>query len=331
MFDLSPFNTFGLNVKAESGVIINSVNDLRRVHADNLIILGNGSDVLFTDDYDGTVLINNIQGLDIENKGDRYIVRAGAGLKLDELIAHLVELGIYGLENLSAIPGTVGAAPVQNVGAYGIEVGDLIKEVKTYDLQRHIEETFSKEQCEFTYRSSYFKTHKSRRLVITQVVFELSSVFSPKLVYQGLKDQSFKDAVSLRNKVIDLRMRKLPDPTKVGNAGSFFKNPIVEIEYANELKKSYPAMPIYPYAEGLCKVPAGFLIEKSGCRGITHGNVGTWENQALVIVNRGNAKPHEVVALAKYIMTEVFSRFKIKLEPEVRTFGRKGEVSWDNL
>src|SRR5574344_2662750 len=176
MFDLTPYNTFGLQVKSRDGVVITSVSELKRFHADSAIILGHGSDVLFTDDYDGSVLINQIQSLSVEKaEGDKFIVKAGSGLVLDDLIDSLIDKGIFGLENLSSIPGTVGAAPIQNVGAYGVEIGDVIKEVVTYDLQRHITQTFSKGDCEFAYRSSYFKTHKSRPLVITQVVFELSS------------------------------------------------------------------------------------------------------------------------------------------------------------
>src|SRR5574344_877667 len=332
MFDLTPYNTFGLQVKSRDGVVITSVSELKRFHADSAIILGHGSDVLFIDDYDGSVLINQIQSLSVEKaEGDKFIVKAGSGLVLDDLIDSLIDKGIYGLENLSAIPGTVGAAPIQNVGAYGVEIGELIKSVVVYDLQRHIQEEFTKEMCQFEYRSSYFKKNKSRQLLITQVIFELSSTFNPKLSYKGLKEEKFSDAKALRSKVVELRNKKLPDPSLVGNAGSFFKNPIVSNDLADRLKAQYEDMPTYPAQEGMTKLAAGWLIEKAGCKGITHGNVGTWEHQSLVIVNRGNAKPHEVVALAKYVMAEVFNTFNVKLEPEVRTFDSKGEVSWDNL
>lgn len=331
MFDLSLYNTFGLQVQAKEGVVIQSLADLKRVQADNAIILGHGSDVLFTDDYQGCVLVNKIKSLSVEKDGDDYIVKAGSGLELDDLIQSLIEKGIYGLENLSAIPGTVGASPIQNVGAYGVEIGDLITEVTAYDLQRHVIETFSKEECEFGYRTSFFKTHKERKLIITQVTFHLSSKFSPKLLYKGLAENTFLSAMQLREKVTELRKKKLPDPRVVGNAGSFFKNPIVDNAFAMELKAKYENIPVYQMDDGTCKLAAGWLIEKAGCKGITHGNVGTWEHQSLVIVNRGNARPHEVVALAKYIMAEVFAKFNIKLEPEVRTFDAKGEVSWDRL
>ena len=331
MFDLGPYNTFGLNVHSQNGIIVNDVSELKKIHADRLIILGQGSDVLFTDDFDGTVLINRIKSLSVEKDQDAYIVKAGAGLILDELIEALLERDIYGLENLSSVPGTVGATPIQNVGAYGVEIGELITEVVAYDMQRHIQEVFTNEMCEFGYRTSYFKKHKERKLVITQVVFRLSSIFKPKLVYKGLLGKEIADAKSLRKTIIELRSKKLPDPKLVGNAGSFFKNPIVSKEVANKLKTLYEDIPLYPSDENTCKLAAGWLIEKAGCRGITHGNVGTWENQSLVIVNRGDAKPYEVVALAKYIMAEVYNKFDIKLEPEVRTFNAKGEISWDKL
>ncbi|MGN1281845.1 MAG: UDP-N-acetylmuramate dehydrogenase [Succinivibrio sp.] len=331
MFDLSSYNTFGLHVQAKEGIVVSSVADLKRIQSDRVIILGRGSDVLFTDDYSGTVLINQIKSLSVEHEGDKVIVKAGAGLELDQLIESLIEKGIYGLENLSAIPGTVGAAPIQNVGAYGVEIGDLIKEVSVYDLQRHIQETFTRQMCQFGYRSSYFKTNRSRPLVITQVVFELSEQFSPKLTYRGLSEEKFDSALSLRNKIVSMRRAKLPDPNVVGNAGSFFKNPFVNQDVIEKLKAKYDRIPVFEAEDGMYKLAAGWLIEKAGCRGITHGNVGTWEHQALVIVNRGNAKPHEIVALAKYIKAEVLNKFGIELEPEVRAYDSLGEVSWDSL
>ncbi len=331
MFDLSPYNSFGLHVHAKKGIIISSITDLKRVHEDELIILGKGSDVLFTDDYYGTVLINQIKSLSVEQDGDEFIVRAGAGLSLDSLIESLIEKGIYGLENLSAVPGTVGASPIQNVGAYGVEVGDFISEVVVYDLQRHIQEVFTREMCEFGYRTSYFKEHRERKLVITEVVFRLSGEFKPNLTYRGLQGKEFTSAKEIREEVINLRKQKLPEPKKVGNAGCFFQNPFVSSEKSANLKEKYPDMPVFETHEGKLKLAAGWLIDRAGCRGITHGNVGTWEHQALVIVNRGDAKPHELVALAKYIVAEVEDKFGVTLYPEVRIYGKKGEISWDSL
>lgn len=331
MFDLCPYNTFGLHVQATKGRLISCIDDLKTADADHCIIIGRGSDVLFTDDYEGTALINDIRDLNITQDGDEYIVEAGGGLVLDDLILDLLKTGICGLENLSAIPGTVGAAPVQNIGAYGVEIGSLIEKVECYDLRRHCVESFSAADCQFGYRTSYFKTHPERKLFITKVVFRLHSIFKPVLTYKGLNGVNLEDALEVRERVIALRREKLPDPNDIGNAGCFFKNPIVTTEFAEKLAQSYEQMPVYQAADNMCKLAAGWLIDRSGCRGLCHGNVGTWNNQALVIVNYGNARPHEIVSLAKYIQSEVAMKFGVDLEPEVRIFGRQGEITWEKL
>ena len=331
MQDLSAYNSFGLHVRAEDLIMIHSVEDLKTVPGGQVLILGRGSDVLFTDDYHGTVLVNDIRGLQVEECGGDYLIKAGGGLLLDGLIEDLVARNISGLENLSAIPGTVGAAPIQNVGAYGMEIGQVVESVTFYDLDRRCEGSFDKKQCEFGYRNSYFKKHPEKRLFITEITLRLTKEFKPKLSYHGLEGHVFETPYQLREQVIALRRKKLPDPKKVGNAGSFFKNPQVSTEKAQELKKIYPDIPLYPQADGTVKLAAGWLIDKAGCRNITHGRAGTWESQALVIVNRGGACPHEIVALAKYIVCEVMNRFSIILEPEVRIYGARGEVSWNSL
>ncbi len=331
MFDLCPYNTFGLHVQAREGIFVKSVDDLKYIDPDNCIIIGKGSDVLFTDDYDGTALINDIRDLEIIKEGDDFIVKAGGGLVLDDLILELLKLGICGLENLSAIPGTVGAAPVQNIGAYGVEIGSLIDSVECYDLYKHRVKVFTAEQCNFGYRTSYFKQNPQLKLFITKVVFRLHSIFNPVLAYHGLNGVDLADALAVRERVMALRFEKLPDYKIIGNAGSFFKNPVVSSEFAKNLKKIYDNMPIYHIDENTCKLAAGWLIDNAGCKGLTHGNVGTWKKQALVIVNYGFARPHEIVSLAKYIQSEVAAKFGIELEPEVRVFGRKGEICWENL
>lgn len=331
MQDLSAYNSFGLKVRADELIKIRDLDDLRRAPSERILILGRGSDILLTDDYHGTVLVNHIKRLDISCDGDDYIVKAGGGLILDELIEVLISKNIPGLENLSAIPGTVGAAPIQNVGAYGMEIGQVIEKVSFFDLDKRTQGEFSREQCEFGYRSSYFKQHRDFRYFITEVTFRLSSQFKPKLSYHGLAGENLSTPFEVRERVIKLRNAKLPDPKQVGNAGSFFKNPIVSQDKAEELKRLYPLMPVYPQIDGMVKLAAGWLIDAAGCRNITHGHAGTWEHQALVIVNRGDARPHEIVALAKYIVSEVMNRFDIELEPEVRIYGRDGEIAWHSL
>ncbi|HAR80623.1 MAG TPA: UDP-N-acetylmuramate dehydrogenase [Succinivibrionaceae bacterium] len=332
MFDLTAYNTFNLKVKAKQGIVINNVADLRRVYTDKYIVLGHGSDVLFTDDYDGTVLINKIMGISIVPDGTDFLVQVGAGYVLDELIEIFISNGIYGIENLSGIPGTIGAAPIQNIGAYGVEIGDFIESIRVYDMDKRVFEDVSHERCAFGYRTSYFKTHKEKHLFITSITLRLHSEFDPVLTYAGLKKEKISTPQQLRALVKDLRKQKLPDHRYIGNAGSFFKNPVVPESKKNSLLARYPDMPFYSTEEeGQFKLAAGWLIDKAGCRGITHGNAGTWEKQALVIVNRGGAIPNEIVALAKYIQMEVVRNFDLLLEPEVRVFGRGGEISWDQV
>lgn len=332
MFDLLPYNTFGLDVKAYAGIIVRSVSDLKTVSAPETLILGLGSDVLFIDDYEGLAVINAIKGLEIVKTGRTYQVTAGGGVVLDEFIQALLSYGITGLENLSGIPGTVGAAPVQNIGAYGREIGSFITGVEVYDLDTHRAFTLSHDECAFAYRTSVFKEQKQRRYFITHVHFAFEEGFKPCLTYPGLdNDPSLTSAGAVRHRVLALRERKLPDPRFVGNAGSFFKNPVVDADKVATLKETWPDLPVYPTADGKFKLAAGYLIDKAGCRGITHGHAGTWEHQALVIVNRGQACPHEIVSLARYIAARVEELFKVTLIPEVRIFGRHGEVPWERV
>lgn len=344
MFDLSAYNTFNLSVSAKEGRVITKPEDLATSISEPCIILGGGSDVLFTSDFEGTVLINRIGGVEIGKKlladgaeasddaqATHVMVRVGGGVILDNLIDSLLEQGIFGLENLSLIPGTVGAAPIQNVGAYGVEIGNFITKIEAVNIETGAKVDLSGEQCHFGYRYSIFKEPGYKSLFITHVTFKLPLKFEPRVNYAGLQSYEFKGAMAIRARVIALRNEKLPNPKYVGNAGSFFKNPVVTEAKVNELKAQYENMPCYPQPDGTFKLAAGWLIDKSQCRGIKHGQVGTWGKQALVIVNLGGAKPHEVVALAKYVCTEVSNKFAIDLVPEVRLYGRHGELSWDQI
>lgn len=250
---------------------------------------------------------------------------------LDNLIEQLLDKGIFGLENLSAIPGTVGAAPIQNVGAYGVEIGDFIESVEVCDLGTHELLRLSKDECAFGYRTSYFKQHKDKPYFVLYVNFVFPDMFIPRLSYSGLQDKALQDARAVREEVMALRSRKLPDPRFTGNAGSFFKNPVVPAQVAESLREQYPDMPVFTAPSGDYKLAAGWLIDRAGCRGITHGQAGTWEHQALVIVNRGQARPHEIVALGKYVCACVKDKFGLDLEPEVRLYGRNGETEWHSL
>lgn len=372
MFDLSTYNTFNLAVSAREGRVISSVEDLENLDlpvSEPYIILGGGSDVLFTEDFEGNVLINRIGGISIErvpvastsasastsygvtagadtscgeklfvenqnSVGDDcfYRVRVGGGVVLDDLIVTLLKQGICGLENLSLIPGTVGASPIQNIGAYGVEIGDYIETIEAFDLKTGLRRVFSREECCFGYRYSIFKEKAFASYFITHVTLRLVKSFVPRQNYAGLQSYEFKDAFALREQVIFLRNEKLPNPKYVGNAGSFFKNPYVSAECVDALKAQYDGnVPCYPLPDGNYKLAAGWLIDKANCRGIKHGQVGTWGKQALVIVNLGKAKPHEVLALARYVSAEVKSKFGIDLIPEVRLYGKHGEIAWEQI
>ena len=331
MFSLLPYNTFGLEVQADAGVVVRSRHDLQLPLADPYLIIGRGSDVLFTDDFAGTALIAGVRGIEVQHTGRSFEVRVGAGEILDELIVTLLQQGITGLENLSAIPGTVGAAPIQNIGAYGVEIGDYITSVEAVDLRSGQYVILSREECCFGYRDSYFKQHKEEKLFVLYVNLSFPDRFIPHLTYQGLKDKELKDAQAVRAEVMALRARKLPDPRFVGNAGSFFKNPVVDKNTVERLRAQWPGMPGFTAGRDRYTLAAGGLIDKADCRGITHGHAGTWEHQALVLVNRGQAKPHEIVSLGKYICTEVAHKFGVELVPEVRLYGRYGEVEWNSL
>lgn len=350
MFDLSAYNTFNLHVSAREGREIHSVADLTSIEwplSEPYIILGAGSDVLFTEDFDGLVLINKIQGIDIqkvelsvaslplqalESAEIFYDVRVGGGVLLDELIVKLLQYGICGLENLSLIPSTVGAAPIQNIGAYGVEFGDFVTSIEAINLKNGEKHIFKHDDCNFAYRYSIFKEPAYRFYFITHVNLRLSKSFVPHQNYAGLQSYEFKDAFDMRERVISLRNEKLPNPKYVGNAGSFFKNPYVNAEVVERLRAEYgDKVPCYPLENGQFKLAAGWLIDKAQCRGLKHGQVGTWGKQALVIVNLGNAKPHEVVAIARYISAEVKSKFGIDLIPEVRFYGKHGELAWDQI
>ena len=331
MFDLERHNTFKMKVKAQNGLFINTAEDLAKLDTDKYLILGSGSDVLFVDDYSGTVLINAIKSLEIKHEGNFYKVRAGGGILLDSLISELVAKGAYGLENLSAVPGTVGAAPVQNVGAYGAEIGDYIESVEFFDLSTKKAGKLLKKDCLFAYRHSIFKEDFAKSWFITYVNFSLPDTFTPNFTYKGIAEEGLLSAKAVRDKIIALRSAKLPDPKLVGNAGSFFKNPIVDKDTVEVIKSQYQDVPVYPFADGLYKLAAGWLIDRAGCRGITQGNAGTWEHQALVLVNRGGARPCEIISLGKYICAKVKEKFAVDLYPEVRFIGKDGEVFWQDL
>ena len=287
------------------------------------IILGGGCNILVSGDVDATVLRMCIPGRElIASDDDAHYVRAGAGEDWHEFVCWTLEMGWPGLENLARIPGTVGAAPIQNIGAYGLEVCERLASVEAVDLRSGAIVTFSSEDCQFAYRDSIFKHGTSQRFAVTSVTFRLPKRWQPVLRYADLtRELSIRAIISpspsqILAAVIAVRERKLPDPTEIGNAGSFFKNPEISAEHSARLLATHPDMPHYPQADGSEKLAAGWLIEQSGWRGKSEGPVGMYAKQALVLVNLGGATGQDVLQLAQSVRNDVFDRFGVELEME---------------
>ncbi|MGL4993807.1 MAG: UDP-N-acetylmuramate dehydrogenase [Bacteroidales bacterium] len=320
-------NTFHIPASAKHYVEYETKDELREAlkeaHQSDLPILhiGEGSNLLFTNNYPGYVLHSAIRDISIIDESDGFVtLRVGAGLNWDRFVEYVVLNGWYGAENLSLIPGEVGASAVQNIGAYGVEVKDIIEGVESVNISDGEDRYFTLEECEYAYRSSIFKTRLAGEQVITHVIFKLSKEEGYNLGYSNLKDLLAGESPSLdriRELIIEVRRSKLPDPTELGNAGSFFMNPYISIDQFNELKLSYPSIPHYPVDETRVKVPAGWLIEQCGWKGQSRGRAAVHSKQALVIVNLGGAIAQEIVDLAKDVIASVEEKFNISLKPEV--------------
>jgi UDP-N-acetylmuramate dehydrogenase len=325
---LKKYNTFGLDYKADNVIHIDKVKDALSLFMGKisfkkpLFIIGGGSNLLFTGDFHGTIVKPDFRGIRIEKNDDRsVIISAGSGIEWDKLVEWCVERGYSGLENLSLIPGTIGATPVQNIGAYGVEVKDLIVKVKAINVKNGLIRIFSNRECEFGYRSSIFKKQLKDKYLITRVYFRLNVNLSPNLNYGSLKEEVNKlggeNLKNIRQAVINIRKDKLPDPGIIGNAGSFFKNPVTDSGAADSLKKLYPGMPQYNDLEGTKKLAAGWLIEQCGWKGYRKGDAGVHEKQALVLVNYGKAAGNEIRELSESIKESVLEKFGVGLECEV--------------
>ena len=304
---LLPYNTFGIDAKAKLFIEYYSLDELRealKMHkGERILHIGQGSNLLFTKDFDGVILHS---GMARARFLDDETVEAQNGLRLDDMIAQLTDMGYSGLEKLSLIPGEVGASAVQNVGAYGVEAKDVILRVNTLDVETLEERVFSNEECRFGYRDSAFKHELKGRYIVTSVVYKVKP----------------GDATKTREEIIQTRMAKLPTVGEVGSAGSFFMNPFVPEEKANELLKQYPDMPNFPTLQGgdrgrLVKIPAAWLIEQCGWKGKTLGGAQVWPKQPLVIVNANHATPDDIIALAAQISASVKEKFGIDIRPEV--------------
>jgi len=325
---LKKYNTFGLNVKADRLITFkleeNAIHffEQNQGMVPNLMIIGAGSNLLFTDDFHGTLVHPGMEGITLEGKtSTEVVISAGAGVIWDKLVESTVANGLGGLENLSYIPGLVGAAPVQNIGAYGTEVKDTIEKVRAICIEDGTIREFTREECKFGYRDSVFKGEFKGRYLITKVYFRLSTKPKLSLEYGSLKDEISKMGSSslgnVRKTVINTRMAKLPDPAVIGNAGSFFKNPVVSSSVAETIKIKYPKIPLFKDPSGGTKLAAGWLIEQCGWKGRRIGDAGVHDKQALVIVNHGNATGKEIFELSEMIKKSVNDEFGISLEREV--------------
>jgi UDP-N-acetylmuramate dehydrogenase len=287
------------------------------------LVLGGGSNMLFTADFSGLIVHVKIQGIRYEVKGDDVFVTAGGGVIWNDLVNFCVENGFAGIENLSLIPGSVGAAPVQNIGAYGVELQDIFHSCRAFEIASGKIRVFDKEDCGFSYRDSVFKSALKGLYIITEVSFKLSKIFKPELTYGAISDELQKRGISnpgikdLSNVVSHIRVSKLPDPATIGNAGSFFKNPVIPEAQFLKLKSDFPEIVHFPATKGHIKISAGWLIEHCGWKGKVVGNTGTWKNQALVLVNHGNATGKEIFKFSESIIESVNAKFGILLEREV--------------
>lgn len=327
-YSLKKHNTFGIEASAryffefETSEEITNFLRANDIADTNYLIMGGGSNLLFTEDFDGLVLHPNVKGIEvIEEDDETVLLRVGSNEDWDEFVGWTVDQNYYGIENLSLIPGVVGAAPVQNIGAYGVEVCEVVEKVEAISIETKNPVEFSNMHCEFGYRNSVFKNEYKNLFIITHVQFRLKKKGEFKLAYGAIqKELEAYDEVNLKNireVVIKIRESKLPDPEVLGNAGSFFKNPVVEKELADKLKAKHENMPVYPVSDFETKIAAGWLIEQCGWKGKQIGDAGVHKNQALVLVNHGNAKGCEILQLANDIRKSVLFQFGIKLEMEV--------------
>lgn len=324
---LKPFNTFGIDANASSFVEISSIYQLKEILQKNnepLLILGGGSNVLLTTDFKGLVIKNNITGIELmEEDENDVILKVGAGENWHQFVLYCIDKGYCGLENLSLIPGSVGASPMQNIGAYGVEVKDVITEVEALSLDDYSVYNFKNKECEFGYRSSVFKTIHKGKYFITHVFFKLSKTPNLNTSYGAIEDELAKRGIDkpsikdVSDAVIAIRQSKLPDPIKIGNSGSFFKNPIVDLDKLKKIQIRHEKVPHYLQEDGTYKIAAGWLIEQCGWKGKKIDDYGVHDKQALVLVNYGGASGQQIYQLSEDIIRSVEDQFNITLEREV--------------
>ena len=326
---LKPHNTFGIDVQASYFVEVKNEEELAAVFHDPItnlnkqLILGGGSNMLFTQNFEGIVIKISILGISYEVHGNDVYVSAGAGVVWNDLVNYCVQNGLAGIENLSLIPGTVGASPVQNIGAYGVELKDVFRSCSAFEIATGEIKTFTFDDCQFGYRESVFKNEFKGKYIITNVVFHLHKTanlqthygaITNELEHRGILEPTIGDISKV---VSDIRVSKLPDPKTIGNAGSFFKNPVIETKQFELVHQDFPDVVHYPTPNGKVKLAAGWLIEQCGFKGKVVGQTGTWKNQALVLVNHGEATGQEVYLFSEQIINAIQTKFGVTLEREV--------------
>jgi len=329
-YSLRDYNTFGIDAYAKYFAAFNSVDDLQSLlqsgeyKNEPKLFLGGGSNILFTKKFDGLVLKNEIDGIKIIHEEEKYIyVKVGAGVNWHQFVLYCIHKNLAGVENLSLIPGSVGASPMQNIGAYGVEIKDVFFSLEAYHVLENRIITFTLNDCEFGYRESVFKKKYKDQFVILDVTFRLNKIPHYNISYGAIEDELKKMQVeklsikAISDAVINIRTSKLPDPKIIGNAGSFFKNPEINSQRLEHLLLTEPAMPSYKITDNSFKIPAGWLIEKCGWKGYRNGDVGCYDKQALVLVNYGNARGSEIFNLSEEIRKSVYNEFGIMLQREV--------------
>ncbi len=327
-YSILAHNTFGVEASCNRFVQVENIAEAQAIlpslSYEDILIIGKGSNILFTKDFNGVIVRSAIRGIEKISEGNDVLLRCGSGEVWDDIVAYSVAQNLHGAENLSYIPGDVGASAVQNIGAYGAEIQDIIHDIEAIEIASGNIFHFSKNDCQYSYRQSIFKREWNNRFFITHVTYRLSRQFHPKLTYKDIANTlethhiSHPTAQQLRDIVIAIRKEKLPDPTLLGNAGSFFTNPIVVRSVADELLLAYPQMPVYDVDADMVKLSSGWLIEQCGWKGRTEGKVGVYEKQALVLVNFGGATGKDILQLCQKVQADVHQRFNIEIIPEVK-------------
>lgn len=338
MVSIQSLHTFGLQASAKDIIHIKQINDLHvllgKTYNTDFIIIGEGSNSVFIEDYQGVLVRIELKGIAIDECKDFQYLDVAAGENWHEFVGFCLKHQIYGLENLALIPGTVGACPIQNIGAYGVEVCRFIDTVQYFDLATGAVKELSGEQCQFGYRDSIFKQELLGKAIVTNVRFKFPKKWVPENSYGDLQSLSELTAENIYQKVIEIRQSKLPDPNLLGNAGSFFKNPVVTKEKLTQLQQAHPYVPFYPMADDKFKLAAGWLIDQAGLKGKTFNGVAVHDKQALVLVNKtGDATGEDLLLAIREIIKTVKAQYQITIEPEVRVYGQNGEqkIDWSKV